>query len=78
MQEIILPENIFGCPFKFILEYSMFMVINQNIDTHMKNHHDNMNYFEMDYSFFLFKFVSNKCYLSKSDPTKVMESFFIF
>jgi len=33
VQEIVLLENIFGCPFKLILEFSAFMAINQNIDT---------------------------------------------
>jgi len=57
VQEIILLENIFDCPFKLILGFSTFMAINQNIDTqlctHMKNYHHKMNYFEMEYSIFL-------------------------
>jgi hypothetical protein len=44
VQEInFLSKNMFGCPLKFILGFSMFLALNQNIHTQLymnvKNHH---------------------------------------
>jgi hypothetical protein len=50
VQEIIFPKNMFGCLLKLILGFFVFLAINKNIDTHVKNHHCHMNYFKLHYS----------------------------
>jgi hypothetical protein len=44
----------------------------------VKTHHRHMNYFKLNFQFFSLKLVSSKCYLQKSNPTKILESFFLF
>jgi hypothetical protein len=52
VQEIILPKNMFSCPFKLILGFFVFLAINQNICTqlcmNMKTHHYHMSYLKLD------------------------------
>jgi len=69
VQEIILRKNMFGSPLKFILGFSMFLIINQNIHTQLcmnvKTHHHHMNYLKLNYSIFLTWIFSIKCLLLK-------------
>jgi hypothetical protein len=57
VEKIILPKNMFGCPLKLIWGFSMFLTINQNINTQLyvnvKTHHRDMNDLKLDYSIFL-------------------------
>jgi hypothetical protein len=58
------------------------MAMNQNIDTqlctHMKNHHHNMNYFEMDYSIFFHLNLFQVNAICKKWPYKSYGLFFPF
>ncbi len=56
VEKIILPK-MFGGPLKPILGFSMFLIVNQNINTQLcvnvKTHHRHMNNLKLDYSIFL-------------------------
>jgi hypothetical protein len=56
VEKIILPKNMFGCPLKLNLGFSMFLTINQNINTQLcvnvKIHHYHMNDLKLNYSIF--------------------------